>query len=246
MGYRVVTSGAFTGGQGVFDKYLSLPYLKNFSLWRKITNIWDILIIWAWIRCRCTCSQIQVYVLSIFMLVARYSQREFIWTLHVFVITVPQNCSARRKIVIIWDLSSESCWLPGTARGSSFGPSTEPHQSWSASRKVRITNSQKTNIRKRTCMLHLLTQGSFIIGDFEQRGKSDNFEYFVYRRDSMWEVWTSFSWAMPYIFVRWEKSPWLTMMIMFQTFRESVFKWWVAVQGLSHTELRLVRGHTVF
>ena len=24
------------------------------------------------------------------------------------------------------------------------------------------------------------------------------------------------------------------------TFRESVFKWWVAVQGLNHTELRLV------
>ena len=31
MGYRVVTSGAFTGGQGVFDKYLSSPYLKNFQ-----------------------------------------------------------------------------------------------------------------------------------------------------------------------------------------------------------------------
>ena len=32
MGYRVITSGAFTGGQGVFDKYLSSAYLKLLTL----------------------------------------------------------------------------------------------------------------------------------------------------------------------------------------------------------------------
>ena len=68
MGYRVITSGAFTGGQGVFDRYIG----KRALLAKEKLQIYEI---------------------------------------------------------------NYSCWLADSARGSSFGPCTEPHQSWSVSRK---------------------------------------------------------------------------------------------------------------
>ena len=49
------------------------------------------------------------------------------------VVSVPVRESGKGPYMYILSYPF-SCWLAGLARGSSFGPSTEPHQSWSVSR----------------------------------------------------------------------------------------------------------------